>query len=113
MPVLTAIFCDLLACDAWPSLSERRRESVSGGKSPPSRLMASWILVSLVSRASAAQRVGVEVAMIKMCKVRERKWERWRIGLVGVEMRRGMEERLVEVKVPVDFLRTHRGRSRG
>lgn len=32
---------------------------MSGGKSPPSRLRASWILVSLVSRARAAQRVGV------------------------------------------------------
>lgn len=38
--------------------------SVVLGKAPPSRLMASWILVSLVSRASAALRTGGDVEPI-------------------------------------------------
>lgn len=52
------IICDLLDWEAWPSppIAADNRESVSGGKEPPSRFSASWILVSLVSRATAAQR---------------------------------------------------------
>ena len=57
MPVLTLMVCDLLAWLAWLSaVLSNNPVSVSGGKAPPSRLMASWILVSLVSRARAAQR---------------------------------------------------------
>lgn len=58
MPVLMLMTWDLLACVAWPSAPSAtwRRESVSGGNAPPSRLSASWILVSFVSRAKAAQR---------------------------------------------------------
>ena len=56
MPVFMRMVCDLLFWAAWSSPAERRRLSVSGGKSPPSRLSAIWMLVSLVSRAMAAQR---------------------------------------------------------
>jgi hypothetical protein len=63
MPVLMLIVCDVLACVACPS-SLRRRLSVSGGKAPPSRLSASWILVSLVSREKAAQRGGCAEAIV-------------------------------------------------
>lgn len=57
MPVFTLMVCDLLDWLACPSATESsRRESVSGGKAPPSRFRASWILVSFVSRASAAHR---------------------------------------------------------
>src|SRR5690349_12668034 len=57
MPVFMLIVCDLLVWLAWPSLiAASRRESVSGGKEPPSRFKASCILVSLVSRAIAAHR---------------------------------------------------------
>lgn len=57
MPVLTLMVWDLLDWEAWPSFfAAVNLSSVSGGKSPPSRLRASWILVSLVSRAMAAHR---------------------------------------------------------
>lgn len=58
IPVLMLMVCDLLDWLAWPSAFKLSvsRVSVSGGKAPPSRLRASWILVSFVSRASAAQR---------------------------------------------------------
>ena len=60
MPVFTLMVCDLLSCFAWSEpLLDSSFGSVSGGKSPPSRFRASWILVSLVSRVMAAQR-GVE-----------------------------------------------------
>ena len=59
MPVLMLMVCDLLDWLAWLFASfVKSFESVSGGKSPPSRLMASWILVSLVSRARAAHRLA-------------------------------------------------------
>lgn len=61
MPVLTLMVWDFVACEAWPSSVAVRRGSMSDGKSPPSRLMAIWILVSLVSRAMAAQRGGCGV----------------------------------------------------
>jgi hypothetical protein len=41
---------------------------VSAGNSPPSRLMASWILVSFVSRARAAERtlnLGVKSPIVE------------------------------------------------
>lgn len=62
MPVLTLMVWDLLDWEAWPSpRAAVSLESVSGGNAPPSRLMASWILVSFVSRARAAHLGGWEV----------------------------------------------------
>lgn len=57
MPVSTLMVWDLLDWLAWPAcVAAVSRGSVSGGKPPPSKFSASWILVSLVSRANAAQR---------------------------------------------------------
>lgn len=56
MPELMAIVCDCEACVAWPSELAVSLLSVFGGNAPPSRLIASWIFVSLVSRARAAER---------------------------------------------------------
>ncbi|KAI0525648.1 hypothetical protein F5B22DRAFT_353966 [Xylaria bambusicola] len=57
IPVLILMVCDLLAWLAWPSsVAAFSRASVSGGNPPPSRFSDSCILVSLVSRARAAQR---------------------------------------------------------
>lgn len=64
MPVFTLMVWDLLDWLAWPS-PVLRRASVSGGNAPPSRFSASWILVSFVSRASAAQR-GFEVVVVEL-----------------------------------------------
>lgn len=70
MPVCRMMVCDLLVCAACPPAALLRtrsftRSSVSGGKSPPSRLSASWMDVSLVSRARAAHRgVGEEEAIL-------------------------------------------------
>ena len=67
MPVFMLIVCDLLACAACPFVSFAvSLGSVSGGKAPPSRLRASWILVSLVSRANAAQRVGLADVIVQV-----------------------------------------------
>lgn len=67
MPVLTAMCCELLLCEACAPLPSSPStysacglsscSSVSGGNRPPSRLMARRILVSLVLRWNAAQRV--------------------------------------------------------
>lgn len=57
IPVWTLIVCDLLDCEACPSApSLISLGSVSGGNAPPSRFRASWMLVSLVSRARAVHR---------------------------------------------------------
>lgn len=56
MPVLTEIVCELVDWAACAAVASSSLGCVSEGRSPPSRLRASMILVSLVSRASAAER---------------------------------------------------------
>lgn len=58
MPVDTAIVWDL---EDWVAWSEVPFEEVlvRSGSAPPSRFRASWILVSLVSRAMVALRTGL------------------------------------------------------
>jgi hypothetical protein len=62
MPVSTAMVCDF---DSWAACS--REDSLtlsSSGMAPPSRLRASWILVSLVSRLMIAERMRGEEDMV-------------------------------------------------
>lgn len=56
IPELMLIVWLLLACEACPSVPLRSLLSVVEGNSPPSRFIARTIFVSLVSRASAAER---------------------------------------------------------
>ncbi len=58
MPVSTEICWDLEDWAAWSleSAEEPLEEEESVSRAPPSRLMVSWILVSLVSRLRVALR---------------------------------------------------------
>lgn len=67
MPVLMLMVWDWLVWLAWhSSVTALRRTSVSGGNAPPSKFSASWILVSLVSRVTAAQRGFVVDPIVKV-----------------------------------------------
>lgn len=56
MPVFKTMVCDFEDWVAWVSPFWKREGSVVEGKAPPSRLRASFIEVSLVSRDIAAER---------------------------------------------------------